>query len=111
LFYRWKRLYTTAIHLLETTLWVISGHGDSNCPRPLCPRKLPQKQAVGAAAKGHKQTFNHSFDQFVREGEERRRYRNAERFGGLQVDDEFDFGCLLHRQIARLLAFKNAAGI
>ena len=32
---------------------------------------------------------------------------NAECLGGLQVDDEFDFGCLLHRQVARLLAFEN----
>ena len=37
----------------------------------------------------------------VRDGE-------AERLGGLEVDDQLELGRLLHRQVGRLLALENA---
>src|SRR3954451_24029170 len=43
-------------------------------------------------------------EQHLRDGE-------AERPRGFQVDDEFEFGWLLYRQICRFLAVENAAGI
>ena len=42
-----------------------------------------------------------SFDDLVGAGEEQRRNRQAERFGGLEIDDQLELGRLLHRQIAR----------
>jgi hypothetical protein len=33
----------------------------------------------------------------------------AERFGGLEIDDQLDFRDLLHRQVGRLLALEDAA--
>ena len=39
------------------------------------------------------------------------RHLESERFGGLQVDDELEFGGLHDRQVGRLLALENAAGI
>ena len=35
----------------------------------------------------------------------------AERLRGLEVDDEFDFRGLLHRQVRWLFALENAAGV
>src|SRR5262249_41592052 len=42
---------------------------------------------------------------------QRQRNGDAERTGGLQVDEHLDFGGLLHRQIARLATFKNSPSI
>src|SRR5829696_1652197 len=48
-----------------------------------------------------------SFDHLVCAGEECGRYREAECFGGVEVDHEFDFGRLLDRKIGRLAALED----
>ena len=35
----------------------------------------------------------------------------AERLGGLEVDDQFEFGRRLHRQVGRLLALEDAVDV
>ena len=47
------------------------------------------------------------FDHLVGEGEQRRRNRQAERLGDLQIDDEIEFNRLLDRQIGRLRSAQN----
>src|SRR5438876_5298953 len=42
----------------------------------------------------------HLFDYFVGNGEQRRRNRQSERPSGGEIDDEFEFGRLLDRDIA-----------
>src|SRR5262249_18330955 len=53
----------------------------------------------------------YSFDHLVGTGGERRRNVEGERFGGLGVYHQLEFGWRLHRQVSRLLAFENASDI
>ena len=48
-----------------------------------------------------------SFDHLVGKREKRRRDRQPERLGGLQIDDELELDRRLDRQIGRLLAREN----
>jgi hypothetical protein len=50
-------------------------------------------------------------DHLVGGGQQRFRDGNAERLGGLHVDNQLDLRRLLHREIGRLVALENAAGI
>ena len=51
------------------------------------------------------------FDHLVGGGEQRRRHGDAQRPGGLGINDQLEFGRLHDRQIGRLCALENAAGI
>jgi hypothetical protein len=51
------------------------------------------------------------FDHLVGAGDERRRHVETDRLGCLQVDDELELHCPQNRQVGRLLAFENAAGV
>src|ERR1700680_3914116 len=52
-----------------------------------------------------------SFDHLVGATQQRKRDGQAERLGSLEIDDQFDFGDLLNRQVGRLLALENAADV
>jgi hypothetical protein len=65
---------------------------------------------------GHKQTHaaeqkGSLFDQFVGAADQRQRHCDAERLGGLEIDDQLDFRSQLNRQVGGLLALKNFAGV
>jgi hypothetical protein len=55
--------------------------------------------------------FPHSFYHFVGDGEQHRRDREAERFGGFLVDSQFKFGWRLNRQVSRFDALEDAINI
>src|SRR5262249_59338073 len=48
------------------------------------------------------------FDQLVGAAAQRQRHGDAERLGGLEVQEHLNFCGLLYRQLARLFAFENA---
>jgi hypothetical protein len=50
-------------------------------------------------------------DHLIGDGQQRFRDGHAERLGRLEVDDQFELGGLLHRQIGWFLAFEDAPGI
>src|SRR5947207_7872718 len=47
------------------------------------------------------------FNDLIGAGEQRRRYRDAKRLRGIQVNDQLEAGGLLDRKIARLSALQN----
>ena len=51
------------------------------------------------------------FDNFIGAILQRLRHGDAEGLCGLEVDEQLDFACLLHRQVGGLLALENAADI
>ena len=51
------------------------------------------------------------FDHLVGYGEHTQRDREAKRLGGLEIDDQFEFGRLLDRQIGGLFAFKDTPDV
>ena len=52
-----------------------------------------------------------SFDHLVGAGKQRRRDVEAERLGGVEVDEQLDFRGLLDRQVRRLLALEDLSGV
>src|SRR5215510_9324095 len=64
-----------------------------------------------AAAIRLSQQHSCSFDDLVGASEQCRRHINAERFRGLEVDQQLELGRSLHRQVGRLLAFKDAVDV
>ena len=55
--------------------------------------------------------IRHLFDHLVGATLYRLWHGNAERLGGLEVDHQLDFRCLLDWQVRRLLALEDSAGI
>jgi hypothetical protein len=79
------------------------------------PDKQTSTGTVRRSDKCHKATFalqqTFLFDHLVGAAGERQRDGDAERPGGLGIDDEVELGRLHDRQVAGLLALENAAGI
>ncbi len=75
------------------------------------PSKQTLAQHIGTSALCHKQTSAASLDHLVGECEQVRRYRETERFRGLDIDHQFERGWLHHRQVRWLLPFEDAASV
>jgi hypothetical protein len=81
-----------------------------------CPLMTRLGHRVCIAARGNGGSGKNRFARLLLDhliGDGQRRFRNceAERLGGLEVDDQFEFSRLLDRQIGWFLAFENAPSI
>ena len=60
---------------------------------------------------GQSQQGSPLFDHLVGAGEHGHRHVEAERLRGLQIQEAFNFGGLLNRQIGWLVALENSSGV
>jgi hypothetical protein len=68
------------------------------------------KNAIDVAF-GGKADMRPSFDHLVSAILHRLRHGNAERLRGLEVEEQLDSACLLHRQVGGFLALENTADV
>jgi hypothetical protein len=64
-----------------------------------------------AAAIRLSQQHSCSLDHLVRSREQGYRYIKAERRSSLEVDDQFELGCKLHRKFSRLFPLENTIDV
>src|SRR5881227_3623207 len=74
-------------------------------------RTLPFTWAGLSPAGSHQLCLAHSLDHLVGASEQRQWDGDAQRTGSLEIDEQFDFRGLLDRQVGRLLALENPAGV
>src|SRR5215831_6670799 len=63
------------------------------------------------SAKGQKRTLPVLFYYLVGTGNQRKRNSEPDRLGGLEIDDQLEFGGLKNRKLIRLYTFKNTSGV
>src|SRR5262249_31247165 len=76
---------------------------------------LPRKRTCAAqtpmSAKGQKRTSTRLVDHLIGARDECRGHRDAERLGGLEVNDQLELRGLLDRQITRLCTLQNFVSV
>src|SRR4029453_12241441 len=92
-------------------LWVKSRHSRRKKPCLLYSQKQTCVVQLRMSAKGQKRTSRPSFDPLVSTILHRLRRGNAESLRGLEVEEQLDFACLLHRQVGGFLALENTADV
>src|SRR6516165_5107985 len=78
-----------------------SGHRARRWACPLCAN----------SGQTHRSKKKLLFDHLVGAGEQRWGNGEAERFGCVQIDDQFELGGRLHRKLARLRALENTVDV
>src|SRR5262249_50717962 len=79
--------------------------------QPLAPFRSAQPRIEPINPNRTARSPGPSLDHLVGAGEKRRRNFEAERLGGLEIDDQLDLRGLIDWQVGRLRTLENAAGV
>jgi hypothetical protein len=104
---------TAAMHTLFPR-WVKPGPWGAIATRPLSCRKQPSCRRRHRSEMCHKLPAAISqplFDHLVGAGKQRRWHGETEHLRGLEVDEQLDLRGLNDRQVGRLVALENPAGV
>src|SRR5262249_29311429 len=94
-----------------STVSVKSRHMQCTTACPLYPRKRTCAVQLAMSALGQKRTLPTSLNHLVGGSHQRRRNCEAQRLGGLEIDDKLDFGRKFHRQVAGFGALQDFVDI
>src|SRR5215471_2477883 len=75
------------------------------------PPKADMCGATSDVCFGQKADIAHLFDHLVGHVQQTKWHSEPKRFGGLEIDDQLEPGCLQDWQVSRLLAFEDSADI
>src|SRR6266516_7401566 len=100
--------------VLPRPAWAFSGSERPEPPGRGCPILLSDLTWGPIGAQPPRAMSRHwlaSLDHLVRGHLHDQRHREAERLGGLEIDDKFEFGGQDDWQVRRLLALEDATGV
>jgi len=109
-----EKITPAVCHRLEiSAAWAVRVEAarDDEAAGPALPWAEAARSCDEASPRDSAAILGFSLEHLIRPQQQRLRNREAESFGGLEVDDQFELGRLLDRKVARLGTLENLVDI